>query len=202
MKNYYLIPFVALMLLLLPSLSFAETRKQTHSIDIRSFDIGGVKIGMSFDEARAAMAKNFHIQANQIRSFTSWSNRTALLGKGLPNILAYESDGARMQVTLTSRLPLDESRPLTVERVTYEIPWTNHNEIEIKKTARTKYGPPSSDEDAPRWCEQTYPNIETWCLPDKAYLSINRTKIEMRDPSLSIAVRNFLNEQKTMKPNF
>jgi hypothetical protein len=185
----------------LPFVSFAQARKQTRSVDIQSFDVGGVKIGMSFDEARTAMAKNFDVPVSEIRASALGDLEVAIIGKKLPHILVYENNGIRMQTNLTPRLPLDKDRPLAVVSVTYEIPWTKQNEIEMEKAARAKFGPPSDGSNL-RWCEEPYPNVGMGCLANKAEISVGGTKIRMNDPSWSIAVRKFLDDQKAAKPKF
>ena len=67
MKKYWFgLPaalFVALLCIVTPAHAVPPVR----SVDVTPFDVGGVKTGMSGDEARAAMQKNFCISADQIR---------------------------------------------------------------------------------------------------------------------------------------
>ena len=50
-----------------------------HAVDVKSFDVGGVKMGMSIEEAQAAMQKNFGIKPAQIRASKSMESQTRRL---------------------------------------------------------------------------------------------------------------------------
>jgi hypothetical protein len=95
------------------------------AVDVKSFDVGGVKMGMSI-EAQAAMQKNFGIKPAQIRASKSMESQTPSIVTGSQQIihLVYEENGTRMQVSFEPRVPYNKSNPMAVSHVTYEIPWT------------------------------------------------------------------------------
>ncbi|VTP67617.1 Uncharacterised protein [Leclercia adecarboxylata] len=46
-----------------------------------------------------------------------------------------------MQVSFEPRVPYNKSNPMAVSHVTYEIPWTKENEVNMVEAALKKYGP-------------------------------------------------------------
>lgn len=170
--------------------------------DVKSFDVGGVKTGMSVEEARAAMQKNFGISSDQIRTSKSMKSQmtSVITGSQQVAFLVYEDKGTRMQVSFEPRVPYDKANPVAVSQVIYEIPWTKENEDNMVKAALQKYGPVSTGGVFPIWCEKPMPSSGMGCESGTASLSMGNTKIELIDPAWQQAVIGYSNQQKKTTP--
>lgn len=126
------------------------------SVDARTLDIAGVKTGMDYSEARAAIAAHFHVAPSGIETDPALGVNDVTHTK-LPSYLTYEKDGMRFNVSFVGRVPVDKSRPLVVDQIHYEVPWTQQNVQTMAKAALEKYGKPST----------VMAGQEEWCLkPD------------------------------------
>jgi len=172
------------------------------AVDVKSFDVGGVKMGMSIEEAQAAMQKNFGIKPAQIRASKSMESQTPSIVTGSQQIihLVYEENGTRMQVSFEPRVPYNKSNPMAVSHVTYEIPWTKENEVNMVEAALKKYGPVSTGGVFPVWCEKPMPTSGMGCESGTASLTMGNTKINLIDPAWQHAVISYMNQQKKTKP--
>jgi len=172
------------------------------AVDVKSFDVGGVKMGMSIEEAQAAMQKNFGIKSAQIRASKSMESQTPSIVTGSQQIihLVYEENGTRMQVSFEPRVPYNKSNPMAVSHVTYEIPWTKENEVNMVEAALKKYGPVSTGGVFPVWCEKPMPTSGMGCESGTASLTMGNTKINLIDPAWQNAVISYMNQQKKTKP--
>ncbi len=172
------------------------------AVDVKSFDVGGVKMGMSIEEAQAAMQKNFGIKPAQIRVSKSMESQTPSIVTGSQQIihLVYEENGTRMQVSFEPRVPYNKSNPMAVSHVTYEIPWTKENEVNMVEAALKKYGPVSTGGVFPVWCEKPMPTSGMGCESGTASLTMGNTKINLIDPAWQNAVISYMNQQKKTKP--
>jgi len=172
------------------------------AVDVKSFDVGGVKMGMSIEEAQAAMQKNFGIKPAQIRASKSMESQTPSIVTGSQQIihLVYEENGTRMQVSFEPRVPYNKSNPMAVSHVTYEIPWTKENEVNMVEAALKKYGPVSTGGVFPVWCEKPMPTSGMGCESGTASLTMGNTKINLIDPTWQNAVISYMNQQKKTKP--
>ncbi len=172
------------------------------AVDVKSFDVGGVKMGMSIEEAQAAMQKNFGVKPAQIRASKSMESQTPSIVTGSQQIihLVYEENGTRMQVSFEPRVPYNKSNPMAVSHVTYEIPWTKENEVNMVEAALKKYGPVSTGGVFPVWCEKPMPTSGMGCESGTASLTMGNTKINLIDPAWQNAVISYMNQQKKTKP--
>ncbi|WP_312738557.1 hypothetical protein [Atlantibacter hermannii] len=204
MKNY-LSALPSALLIVLPCLvSSAHAAQPVRAVDVRSFDVAGVKTGMGVEEARAAMQKNFGVSADKIRASTSSNNQVATIITGSQQIqtLVYDQNGTRMQVSFEPRVPYDKNNPMAASLITYEIPWTKENETSMKEAAIAKYGPISSGGMNPVWCEKPMPTSGMGCETDTASLTVGSTTLKLYDPDWHNAVWKYMNQQKATKPQF
>ncbi|WP_101505124.1 hypothetical protein [Erwinia sp. B116] len=192
--------FIALPFLLNP----ASAAQPVHPVDVRSFDVAGVKSGMSVEEARSAMQKNFGVSADKIVASDSMDYQTPTVITGSKQVmyLVYENDGTRMQVSFQPRVPYNKINPMAADLISYEIPWTNENQEAMKKAALAKYGPVSISSMYPLWCEKPIPGTGMGCESGSAQLEQSSTKITLTDPAWQNAVIKYMDEKKTTKPQF
>ena len=201
--NKYLFALPPAIIMALPYLvSPASAAKPVHAVDVKSFDVGGVKTGMSIEEARAAMQKNFGVPADKIEATKSATYQVATKVTGSQQImyLVYENKGTRMQVTFEPRIPYDKSNPMAAALISYEIPWTSENATSIKEAALAKYGPVSTTDMYPVWCENPIPGTGMGCEPDSASLKVASTTLTLIDPAWQNARMKFMDQQNATKP--
>ncbi|MGY6030587.1 hypothetical protein [Phytobacter sp. AG2a] len=205
MKKYWFgLPaalFVALPCIVTPAHAVPPVR----AVDVTPFDVGGVKTGMSVEEARAAMQKNFGISADQIRVSKYRKDQVAYLVTNSEEVstLVYDNNGTRMQVNFEPRIPYNKSNPMAVDSVSYEIPWTKDNETSMKEAAIAKYGPISTGGMmAPLWCNKPLPTSGMGCESDSPKLSLGGTKLQLIDPAWQNARMKFMDQQRATKPQF
>ncbi|MCR4457466.1 MULTISPECIES: hypothetical protein [Pseudescherichia] len=201
----YLFALPAVLYMALPCLiSPAYAAPAVRSVDVKSFDVAGVKTGMSVEEARAAMQKNFGVSADAIRTSTFRKDQIAYLVTGNIEVsnLIYEKDGTRMQVSFEPRVPYDKNNPMAVSLINYEIPWTKENETAMKEAAIAKYGPISTGGMAPEWCDKPLPTSGMGCEPDSATLKVGSTHLSLFDPAWKNAVSKFMDQKRATKPQF
>ncbi|MBK0003186.1 hypothetical protein [Erwinia sp. S38] len=204
MKNY-LYTLNRAIQIALPFVAFSAMSAQpTHPVDVRAFDIAGVKTGMSIEEARTAMEKNFGVSSNSITESKSLPSQVTTLITGTEQImyLVYEKNGTRMQVSFEPRVPYDKNNPMAVSQITYEIPWTKDNESVMKDAALKKYGQVSSNSMYPLWCDKPLPGTGMGCAPDSVKLEMASTKLRMYDPVWTNARIKFMEDKNATKPQF
>ncbi|MGL4429202.1 MAG: hypothetical protein ACRDD5_22105 [Silvania sp.] len=201
--NKYLFALPPAIIMALPYLvSPASAANPVHAVDVKSFDVGGVKTGMSIEEARAAMQKNFGVPADKIEASKSETYQVATKVTGSQQVmyLVYENKGTRMQVTFEPRIPYDKSNPMAAALISYEIPWTSENATSIKEAALAKYGPVSTTDMYPVWCEKPIPGTGMGCEPDSASLKVASTTLTLIDPAWQNARMKFMDQQNATKP--
>ena len=204
MKKYLFALPPAIMMALPFIVTPASAAQPIHAVDVKSFDVGGVKTGMSVEEARAAMQKNFSVSADKISASKSETYQVATKVTGSQQVmyLVYENKGTRMQVTFEPRIPYNKTNPMAAALITYEIPWTSENETSMKDAALAKYGQVSTSDMYPLWCEKPIPGSGMGCETDSASLKVASTTLTLIDPAWQNARMNFMDQQNATKPQF
>ncbi|ELY4881538.1 hypothetical protein P7V44_07565 [Providencia sp. CRE-3FA-0001] len=205
MKNH-LSALRCAVLLAMPLIAFPalSAQQDTHPVDVRAFDVGGVKTGMSIEEARTAMAKNFGASSSAITESKSLPSQVTTLITGTEQImfLVYDNNGTRMQVSFEPRVPYDKNNPMAVSQISYELPWSKDNEKAMNDAALKKYGPVSQNNMNPLWCDKPLPGTGMGCASDSATLEVSGTKLRMYDPAWTNARIKFMEEKNATKPQF
>lgn len=188
----------------LPCFSSANAAQPVCAVDVKSFDVGGVKTGMSIEEARAAMQKNFGVSSDKIRVTKSGKNHVsyAVTGSEQVQYLVYENNGTRMQVSFEPRVPYDKNNPMAAALINYEVPWTKDNETAMNQAASAKYGPVATGSIGLLWCEKPIRSSGMGCEIGSAELSLGGTKLKLIDPAWQNARIKFMDQQKSTKPQF
>lgn len=118
-------------------------------LDYGNVDVASVRLGMTPDEARVAMAKHCGIPKARVK-VVSAPGRSAL-----PGIYSCDRGRERLQVVFGASPLADGKRPLQqVEKVEYLVP--SENRKALYDAAVEKYGPPAVVNQAtgvPQWCE-------------------------------------------------
>lgn len=202
MKKYLFALPPAIIMALPYIVSPASAAQPVHAVDVKSFDVGGVKTGMSVEEARTAMQKNFGVSADKISASKSETYQVATKVTGSQQVmyLVYENKGTRMQVTFEPRIPYDKNNPMAAALITYEIPWTSDNATSMKEAALAKYGQVSTSDMNPIWCEKPIPGSGMGCELNSASLKVASTTLTLIDPAWQNARMKFMDQQNATKP--
>jgi hypothetical protein len=188
-------------LLFLPVAHAAQLR----SVDVRDFDVAGVKTGMDYDQAVNAITAHFGVPASAL-SVDSAPAVNIVTKTKLPAHVAYKKDGEELVVHFEGRVPVDPAHPLVVESITYEIPYTVDNKNAMAKAAVAKYGIQSN---APLtnmiWCKNPGKMVSTACTnggDTQAILKLSGTTLALNDQTWTDARINFNEKAESRAPGF
>jgi hypothetical protein len=170
--------------------------KEPRSVDPRTFDVAGVKTGMDYNEARAALAAHFKVPVSEVKPGPMNLKNPATEAAWI----IYEKDGVRVQAGFVTRVPIDKNRPLVIWHIDYSIPWTKQNEEALRKAAIEKYGETSNGES---WCGKPNPNPGMGCFTgaEQATLKVGSTGLNLIDPAWRIAYDQYRDSLKAVKPS-
>jgi hypothetical protein len=176
------------------------------SVDVLAFDIAGVKLGMTFDEARKAAAKHYGVSIDKIKAGSLGEH--PITGEKSPVSFKYEQDGSELIVSFHPRIPADKARPTAVSRIYYGVRWTKENASALRKAALDKYGASSHPRwQIPRvWCKNPIDDAFAYCDESRKatlkLIDVGSASLELRDPSYGIALAKHNNVKKAVTPNF
>jgi hypothetical protein len=174
------------------------------SVDASTFDVAGVKTGMDYDQAVAAVMQHYKISKDQIKP-DSYPGVNIVTQTKLPSYFNYEKDGIKLTVHFEGRVPMSKDRLLAVSMVSYELPWSQENSAAMAKAAQEKYGEQSN---APnklplQWCEKPSSNPGIGCVAsEQAVLEVSQVRMTLTDPAWQKARISFVNESQKRKPSF
>lgn len=173
------------------------------AVDITPFDVAGVKIGMSYDEANATIVKHFQLSPNEAKQLKASPTYvfSRITKSQHPSMLLFRKDGTMLEVTFSVRLPVNLSNPVAVSRIHYGIPNTTENVAMLKEASLAKYGQPSDDRRQANlsWC--AHYNQITDCEITKQRLSLSLGSLVLDDPTLEEAGSRYEENLLKTKPN-
>ena len=142
MKKMLLIP--ALAMALIPSLTLAQQEKGNGvGLDVSKFDVAGVKLGMSKDEAIAAIKDKFGFQDGDIKYKESDTKNTAEL--------TVKDEVHNIFIRFNRNI--NESGELGAYWINYTLPSSKENASALNAAAQEKYGEPTQDDGTKMsWC--------------------------------------------------
>lgn len=206
MKKQILILILAFM----ASWACAQTQPQPHPADASQFDVAGVKIGMTMEQATSALARHFNISTDQLlldnKLINPVSQKEEVMSFGFKL-----DDGTSVWATLAPGMQAPDLSALVVVEVNYYIANQSENRDAMLKAAIEKYGRNSNAEEnahPPLWCAhpvyQEFPMYSTHCDATK------ETVLEFGGSSLlrlvnftrNAALRSYLDQQKAVVPRF
>ncbi len=182
-------------------LSFAHAAPpHWRAVDVTSFDIAGVKLGMNYNETLAAMSKHFKLSSNEIEKFTQKS-QNRITKNQQPTAIRYNRDGILLTVEFFARIPVESGNPVAVSRINYGIPNPKGNISALKEASISKYGQPSDNryQSNLMWC--AHYNQITQCDSKYPRLSLTMGSMVLEDPRFEAAERKFEQDLLKTKPN-
>lgn len=173
------------------------------SVDVTPLDVASVKLGMSYDEAFAAITKHFQLSSNEIKrvkdsTIYSYSRITK---SQQPSNIKYTKDSTMLEVSFSVRIPVNQSNPVAVSRIHYGIPNTKENAAMLKESSLSKYGQPSDNRRQANlmWC--AHYNQIAQCEPSQPKLSLSLGSLVLDDPTIEEAGRKYEQDLLKTKPN-
>lgn len=185
-----------LLLSILSNFAFAATR----SVDPTTFDVAGVKLGMSVEEAIAALAQHQEVEPSTIEP-QKYPPKNIITGKEEPNQFELKKDHVRIILKFTPSV--EQSGKMLVSEIQYNISATEDNVKALEEAVKTKYGEPSYnglggwrycleiDEKEIMKCKNIYTDPQ---------LIYNHSLLKLSDPRLNSALETWKKQQQTTKP--
>ncbi|WP_321932316.1 hypothetical protein, partial [Paraburkholderia guartelaensis] len=144
--------------------------------DASTFDVAGIKLGMTPAEVQAKIAQHFGIATNKVHTYSQ--QQFVLGGKSGVIAVSYEANGETLQVTFSTVSPNPADAPLA-SSIQYKLPFSKENSDRLKAAAIQKYGTPSINSFPLQWCVvTTNPGV---CDTSRATLSVGNTDLSLSD---------------------
>ena len=173
------------------------------SVDVTPLDVASVELGMSYDQALAAITKHFQLSSNEIKRVETSTlySYSRITKSQQPSSMRYKKDGTMLAVSFSVRIPTSQSNPVAVSRIHYGIPNTKENAAMLKESALAKYGQPSDNrrQATLMWC--AHYNQIAQCDPGQPKLSLILGSLVLNDPTIEEAGRKYEQNLLTTKPN-
>ena len=185
----------------------AQADKQQY--DATAFDIAGVKLGMTKDEAVQALTTFLQIDESALR-FPSYLLKDQVLNRKIAKNFTYEADGVRVQVSMVPAIPIDEENPLRVNLITYETKRTDENMHNLRDKAFEKYGLPTNGVRENDHVGNKY----SWCSFDTsvqnnscfnaigAKLELTAPRMQLTDPTYLKKLQEYMANKNKAKVSF
>jgi len=135
-------------------------------VDARELNIGGVQIGMTYDDALAALVESYDVDPTEIEvvnlkkfvgdeikeypgSISFSSDKSSGIRIGLP------SSGWVISVRFGPTVTFQEDLSVQVAAIEYKMAWTQENQQNLKQAALEKYGEATVNRGAMgyQWCD-------------------------------------------------
>lgn len=172
-------------------------------VDPSAFDIAGVKLGMSLEEAIEVAAKNVGVNKKDVKRTTLVANPvTSKIEVTKFQILTNTSN---LIVDLIPRVPKDDARPTAVSNIFYSMPNTPENRNAIRQAAKEKYGQPSNGSATSiwEWCEAPGRYLGESCTSlEGAKMRLQENNLFLYDNKYKNAYEEFERALKSGKPRF
>lgn len=184
--------------------AFAQAADLDNKPDVRTFDVAGVRLGMTVEEAQAALSAKYPDgEMGKVEMGGSPFDSKINMPKSLSL-----KDGNQKVIVQFSTDTLNGNRErAVVSRVVYMLPRTDENLAALQAAAKEKYGEATlgGDESYWRWCHEPVKVLAYECTPNKVPSLIlsngMSTTLELQTPEYRQAEQEALEAAKSTKPN-
>lgn len=158
--------------------------------DPSHFDVAGVKLGMTEQQAAAAMSQHLHVAPGAIKLFMS----------GPIKFIEATSNGAKVVAYFSRDALGGHPNAQVVDHIIYSEADTDQNEKSMTTAALAKYGKPSMNALAGdyQWCV----NNGMFCDSAGPELHLYNAKLELTDPQYTAANLKADQAKQTAKTQF
>ena len=166
-------------------------------VDVSAFDVAGVKLGMSVEEAKAALAAQFGVEQTALVD-EKWPSADGVTGEKVPKSFVLKNGVHTVTVHHATDVLHGREPARAVYLVLYEMPYSEANVAAMRDAALQKYGENSNaPNDLPMdWCAEPHENTGLGCNdPRMAILQLSQTRLKLYDPRYQEAI-NAWREQK------
>lgn len=172
-----------------------------YASDVSSFDIGGVKLGMSVDEAKKALMDSLGLRPGNIVVDTLPS-QNVISGKKEPNNISVKTESYEVVVHFIPNARNERNPEKVVDGISFTMPHTPENLASMKQRVQEKYGAPDHVVGGYllSWCSS--PSRVMGCSADDLKLTYSGTRLELRDDGYRKALTEWLNKRRSGKPIF
>ena len=183
--------------------AFAAFTSNAIAADVATFDIGGIKLGMTPADARSTLQAKCKRDQGKFDETTVLTPNPYLHGKRYAEYMHCKTQVTETTVSLLA-IP---SGAVVVQRVTYRMPWSVENVKSLKESALAKYGEPTNIVqmgNQPEWCNEPNP---TWkggpaCNESRGpALLVVGAELRLADPRYPQQVWDDLKAKQTIKPS-
>lgn len=185
--------------------AFAHAADLDNKPDVTQFDVAGVRLGMSVEEAQAALAAKYpNGEMGKLETGGSPFDYKTKIAKSLRL-----KDGKQSVNVYFSTDTLNGKRDsIVVSRIMYSLPRTDENLAALQAAAKEKYGEPTlggSDSNYWRWCQEPEKVFAYECSshkkPTLTLASMMDTHLDLQNPEYKQAERDALEAEKNTKPS-
>ncbi|MDO4776479.1 MAG: hypothetical protein Q4A06_03380 [Cardiobacteriaceae bacterium] len=192
--------FPALMILALAASAHAAPR----SVDVTAFDVAGVKLGMTPEDAKAALKASFGVDDEAIVD-DKFPGKDSVTGEKIPSYFSVKSGNHSLLIHHVTNLRDGKQPARAVTRIEYEMPYTEENVVAMREAALGKYGENANSPNTlpMHWCEHPHENTGIGCdRHDEPRLELAQTRIVLEDPRYRQAIIDWQEKQQSEKPKF
>lgn len=188
-------------LLLFLALTGVAQAEAPRSVDVTSFDVVGIRLGMTPEQAKAAVKAKLGDDVAIVDE--KFAGQDPVTGQKTPSNFSIKSGNHSVLVFHATNLLANKPNERAVYLIKYEMPYTQENVEAIKTAALDKYGVNSNaPNDLPmHWCQ--HPNENTGIGCDKLLepsLKIAQNTIELHDPRYREAITRWMDSKKNDTP--
>lgn len=194
--------FIRLIALAASFYSVHAAAEPLRPVDCEQFDVAGIRLGMSQNEAVTAISEKWKVGKKDIQ-FQSFPQMNPVTKTKEPQYFTVKREGAEVNVHFSPRVPYDKSRPMAVSAIIYKQPSTPQNMTAMREAAIEKYGPPTDHQGS--WCLNPHPNPGIACSQDQnngPTLLLVGAELRLNDPRYFKALTEHLQMKQSGKANF
>lgn len=192
-------------ILLLTALAALPALAQSpRSVDVRGFDVAGVRLGMTPEAAKAAVQAQLDVDGAAIKD-EQWPAPDPVTGEKVPAMFSVDSGAHKLKVYHAANVAGDAPQTRAVYLIVYELPYSADNAAAMAAAAQEKYGLHSNaPNDLPmQWCQTPNQNTGMGCdRLDEARLQLSQTTIRLEDPRYREALNQYRSARQSAAPKF
>lgn len=185
-------------------LLFAPTSYSNNSlpVDVSSFTLSGVALGMTADEAVAAVTVKLGLNLAAVK-FEAHPGPNAITPKRHPARFKVRAGQLQLTVYFQPAVPYNPVAPMIVSQVRYRLSAQSSNRKITREAALKKYGQPSvvNANGAYQWCSKpALSSTHKECMEQaQPYLYYLGTGLTLHDPSYQMKVVEYVKQQLTQQ---
>lgn len=191
-------------LALIAACSLSQAADLDNKPDVTTFDIAGVKLGMSPEEAQAALKSKY--PNGELGKLQTKGSPLDYKIK-IPSEIEMKDGNQKVIVYFSTNTLNGKPEEAVVSRIMYNLPNTDDNLKALQQAAKEKYGIPTLGEDSTlwRWCQNPEKVFAYECVSNKTP-TLTLTKmmsvyLDLSTPAYRDAEQKAIEAAKSTKPS-